>query len=62
VKAKYVYACSVDYKEAYKRVLCEKLWGVSQEDNVDGRLLLAFKSLYSWSKGSVRVCGVQSQP
>jgi len=40
----------------------EKLWGVLSEYGVDGRLLLALKSLYSCSNVCVRVGRFKSQP
>jgi len=40
-----VFTCFVDLDKAYDRVPCEKLWGVLLEYGVDGRLLLAIKSL-----------------
>jgi len=42
-----VFACFVDLEKAYDRVPREKLCGVFREYIVDGRLLLAVKSLYS---------------
>jgi len=53
-------------REAYDRlpcrVPCETLWGMLREYGVDGRLLLAVKSLYSGSEVCVHVGGVKSQP
>jgi len=45
--AKHFYACFVDLEKAYNRVPREKIWGVLREYDVDDRLLLAVKSLYS---------------
>jgi len=45
--AKDAFTCFVDLEKAYDRVPCEKLRGVLREYGVDGRLLLAVKSLYS---------------
>jgi len=39
----------------------EKVWGVLPEYGVDGHLLLAVKSLYSYSEICVRVGGVQGR-
>jgi len=60
--AKDVYACFVDLKKAYDRVPRENLWEMLREYAVDGRLLLAVKSLYSCSEVCVRVGAVESQP
>jgi len=47
-----------DLEKSYDRVPREKLWGVLREYGVDGRLLLAVKSLYSCSEVCVHVGGV----
>jgi len=60
--AKDVFTCFVDLKKVYDRVPCEKLWGVLCDYGVDGRLLLAAKSLYSCSEVCVRIRKVKSQP
>ena len=52
-----IYACFVDLEKAYDRVPCEK--GVLREYVVDGRLLLAVKSLYSCSEDCVVLRGVK---
>jgi len=57
-----VFTCFVDLEKAYDRVPCEKLWGVLREHGVDGRLLLAAKSLYSYSDVCVRIGRVKSRP
>jgi len=44
-----MHPCLVDLEKTYDGVACEKLWGVLREYGVDGRLLLAVKSLYSSS-------------
>jgi len=44
----------VDLAKAYDRVPREKLWVMLREYGVEGRLLLAVKSMYSCSK--VCVC------
>ena len=59
---KYFCTCFVDLEKAYARLPREKLWGVLQEYGVDGRLLLACRSLYSCSEVFVRVSGGKSQP
>ena len=43
-----VYTCFVDLERAYERIPRENLWRVLREYGVDGRLLLAVKSLYSY--------------
>ena len=53
-----VYTYFVDLEKAHERVPREKLWGVLREYGVDGRLLLAVKSLYSCSEVWIRVDGV----
>jgi len=60
--AKNLYTCFVDLDKAYGRVLRNKLWGVLREYGVDDRLLLAVKSLYSFSKVCVRVGRMKSRP
>jgi len=57
-----VYICFVDLEKAYDRVPREKLWGVLREYGVDGRLLLAVKSLHSCSEICVPIGKVKSQP
>jgi len=57
-----VYTCFVDLEKAYDLVPCENLSGVLREYGVDGRLLLAAKSLYSCSDVCVRVGRVKSRP
>jgi len=57
-----VYMHFVDFQKAYNRVPREKLWGVLWEYGVDGRLLLALKSLYSCSEICIHVGKVNSQP
>jgi len=56
--AKNVYTSFVDLDKAYDRVPRGKLWKFFQEHNVDSRLLLAVKSLYSFSEVCVHVGGV----
>ena len=56
--AKDVYTCFVDLGKAYDRVPREKLSGVFREHGVDGRMLLAVKSLYSCSEVWIRIDGV----
>jgi len=60
--AKDVFTFFVDLEKAYDRVPCEKFWGVLRDYGVDGRLLLAAKSLYSCSEVCVRVERVKSRP
>ena len=60
--AKDAYRCIVDFEKAYDRIPREKLRGMLRDYSVDGRLLLAVKSLYSCSEVSVGVGGVKSQP
>ena len=60
--AKDVFTWFVDLEKAYDRVPCEKLRGVLREYGVDGRLLLAVKSLYPCSEVCVRVRKVKSRP
>jgi len=40
---------------------CEKLWGVLREHGVDGRLLLAVKSLWGMASSAACECGVEEQ-
>jgi len=60
--AKDVYACCVNLEKAYDWISHEKFWWVSWEYDVDSRLSLAFKTLYSCSKIWVCANGVKSQP
>jgi len=53
--AKNFSTCFVDLEKAFDRVPREKFWGVLREYGIDGRLLLAVKSLYSCSEVCVRV-------
>jgi len=50
-----VYTWFVDLEKACDRVPRAKLWGVLLDYGVDGRQLLAVKSLYSCSEFCVRV-------
>ena len=59
--AKDVFACFVDLKKTYSRVLRDKLWRVLQEYNIDEHLLMAVKSLYCQLEVCVRVNGKQSK-
>ena len=59
--AKDVYTCFVYLEKAYDRVPREKVCGVLREHGVDTRLLLAIKSLYSWSAICFRVARVESR-
>ena len=60
--AKDFYTCFVDLGKVYGRVPHENLWVMLREYGVDGRLLLAVKSLYSCSEDCVPLDGVKSQP
>jgi len=60
--AKDVYTPFVDHEKAYDRLPREKLLEVLREYGVDGRLLLAAKSLDSCSETCARVGGITAQP
>jgi len=51
---------SIFFEKAYDKVLREKTWGVLQKYDVEGRLLLTVKCLYSFSEICSRVGGVKS--
>ena len=57
-----LFACFVDLEKAYNRVLRDELWKVLREDDVDGQLLLANKSIHCRPEVCVRVNGKQSTP
>ena len=59
--AKDVFACFVDLEKTFYRAHQDKLWRVLQEYGIDGRLLMAIKSLFCQLEVCVGVNGKQSK-
>ena len=59
---KNIFACFVDLEKAYNRVSRDKLWKVSWEYGVDGRLIHGIKAFYCRPEVCVWLIAKQSKP